>query len=75
MADSMQYYAEVLYERDRATFFDTVPNYKSNVQIEIDRIEAAHPQWIGSPAVAALQSAFHGDHPYGHKKGSPHSEE
>lgn len=74
MADSMQSYAELIHERNRADFFDTVPGYKANLNIEIARVEAAHPSWVGSPAVQALINAHHQTHKYGRKAGSPNKE-
>ena len=74
MPDTMQSYAEVLDQKDRALFFGTVPNYVANLDIEIARIEAAHPAWVGSPAVEAIKNSWHAANKWGKKKGSSHQE-
>jgi len=74
MADTMQSYTELLDQKDRGDFFGTVPNYLANLQIEIDRVEAAHPAWVGNPAIQALKNSWHASNKWGEKKGSPHQE-
>ena len=44
--DTLDYYKSVLHEQKRADK-NAKPNYKANLQIERDRLEAAHADYIG----------------------------
>ena len=67
-------YVKVLVEKNRAIFFGTVPNYIANLDIEIARMETAHPTWASNPGLQTMIQARHASFKYGKKKGSPHQE-
>lgn len=75
MPETRPDYIVVLHEIDRADFFATVPNYKSNLEIEKVRMEAAHPGWDVHASNGADKAAYHASNKYGVKSGSPNKEE
>ena len=68
-------YVKVIHEINRATFFGTVPNYLAQMEAEKARLEADNPSWATNPGLQAQIDNRHSTNQYGHKKGSPNSEE